>query len=323
MEERFDHWRELVALSRASEVTCARTGDFTAEMRRMELGPVTFLRTSFPSARFRRTADMVRRSDPGVYHLTLLLDGGLALTHDTDPTRTFVPGDLHVVDSSRVFDLRAFGARTEGPQEGQVQAVGVDFPTSLLPLPPHRVRTLLGRGFPGREGSCALLAEFLLGLDRQAGALGPAEAPRLGAIVVDLVAAWLARELDAEAALPEDARQRALVESIRTFIDRNLHDPELSPSVVAAAHHISVSYLHRVYTQQMQGETVAASIRGRRLAKARRDLADPRLRTLPIHTVAARCGIPRADGFSRAFRTAYGLSPVEHRHRALAGRTGE
>jgi AraC-like DNA-binding protein len=292
-------------------------------MRRLELGPVTLLRTSFPPARFWRTAAMVRSSDPEVYHLTLLLDGDMALRRDCVPTATFGPGDLHMVHSSHPFDLRAFGARAAGPGESRVKAVGVDFPVSLLPLPPYQLRNLLGRGFSGREGTCALLSEFLVGLDRQAAAIGPTEAPRLGSVVVDLVAAWLARELDAEAAVPEDARRRAMIEDIRAFIRRNLHDPELSPSVIAAAHHISVSYLHRVFTQQSEGETVAAWIRSQRMEKARRDLADPALCAMPIHAVATRWGIPRASDFSRAFQAAYGLSPSEHRHRTLSGRVGE
>ncbi|WP_348532821.1 helix-turn-helix domain-containing protein [Kitasatospora sp. MAP5-34] len=322
-KERFDSWRELIGQTRASEVTSAHTDDFTAEMRRLELGPVTLLRTSFPPARFRRTAGMVRQSDPEVYNLTLLLDGGLALTRDAGRTATFGPGDLHMLHSSHPFDLRAFGARATERRELRVEAVGVDFRASLLPLPPNRLRDLLGRGFSGREGTGALLSEFLVGLDRQAAALGPAEAPRLGGVVVDLVAAWLTRELDAEAALPEEARQRVMVENVRAFIRRNLHDPELSPSVIATAHHISVSYLHRLFTQQSQGEPVAAWIRRQRLEKARRDLANPALYAMPIHAVAARWGIPRAGDFSRAFRAAYGLSPSEHRHRALSGLAGE
>lgn len=151
---------------------------------------------------------------------------------------------------------------------------------------------------------------------------GPAEAPRLGMVVVDLVAAWLALELDAEAAVPEESRRRAMAENVQAFIRRNLHDPELSPSAIASAHHISVSYLHRVFSEQSQGETVAAWIRAQRLEKAHRDLANPALHALPIHAVGARWGICRASDFSRAFRAAYGLSPSEHRHQALS-RTGE
>ncbi len=323
-EERFDCWRELIGQSRASEVSSPHAGDFEVEMRRLELGPVTLLRTSFPTARFWRTAGMVRRSDPELYHVTLLLDGDLALTHGSGRTTTnFRPGDLHVVNSSRPFDLRAYGARDSVLGERRVEAVGIDFPLASLPLPPYQLRDVLGRAFSGREGPAALLRGFLAGLDQQAALLGPAEAPHLGTVVVDLVTAVLARAVDAEAAVPEDARRRVPMENVRAFIGRNLHDPELSPSVIAAAHHISVSYLHRVFSQQSRGETVAAWIRGQRLEKARRDLAEPALRTLPIHAVAARWGILRASDFSRAFQAAYGLSPSEHRHRALTGRAGE
>ncbi|WP_323189353.1 helix-turn-helix domain-containing protein [Kitasatospora sp. NBC_00240] len=318
MEERFDSWRELVVRSRDSVATSAHADDFTAEMRRLELGPVTLLRSSFPPALFRRTAGMVRRSDPEVYHLTLLLGGDMGLVRDSGREERLAAGDLHVIDSSDPFDLRAFDAAATSWEGQRVEALGVDFPRSSLPLPRDQVRALFGRGFSGREGTGALLSEFLVGLGRQAEALGPAEAPRLGAVVVDLVASWLARELDAEAALPDESRQRAMVERVRAFVRQNLHDPELTPSLIATAHHISVSYLHRVFTQQSRGETLAAWIRGQRLEKARRDLADPTLRGMPIHTVAVRWGIPRACDFSRAFRAAYGLSPSEHRHRELA-----
>nr|WSX77059.1 AraC family transcriptional regulator [Streptomyces sp. NBC_00899] len=318
--ERFEHWRELLGKSRASEVTSAHADDFQVEARHLELGSATLLKTSFPSARFRRTAGMARRSDPGVYHLTLLLGGAMALTHGTGPAKMFRPGDLHIVDSAQPFDLRAFGAGTTGRGGPGVEAVGVDLPASMLSLPGHRLRGILGRGFSGREGMGAVLSEFLVSLDRQAAALGLDEAARLGTVVADLVTAWLARELDCEAAAPDHARQRATVESIRAFIRRNLHDPDLSPPVIAAAHHLSVSYLHRLFAQQSHGETVAAWIRAQRLERARRDLADPALRTMPIHMVAVRWGIPSASDFSRSFRAAYGLSPREHRNCAPAAR---
>ncbi|MFJ8623541.1 AraC family transcriptional regulator [Kitasatospora sp. NPDC093550] len=318
--ERFDYWRELIGRTRDSEMTSAHADHFRAEMRRLELGPVTLLRSSFPPARFRRTAARVRRSDPEVCHLTLVLDGGLSLTRDDrDPTTVFGPGELYVLDSSQPYDVRGLGAPAADPGPRRVAAMGIDFALAALPLPADRLRALMGRPFSGREGTSGLLADFLVGLDRQAALLGPAEAPRLGTVVIDLVAALLARELDAEDALPDDARGRALVENVRTFVRRNLHDPGLTPAAIAAAHHVSVSYLHRLFTRHSHGETVAAWIRARRLEKAHRDLADPALRTLPLHAVAARCGIPRPSDFSRAFRAAYGLPPGEHRRLALSG----
>ncbi|MFD5436894.1 helix-turn-helix domain-containing protein [Kitasatospora sp. NPDC127067] len=322
-EERFEHWRDLVGRTRVCDATSAHVDSFTAQVRRVELGPVALLGTSFPSARFRRTERMVRQSDEELYHLTLLTAGGQALSRADDQRETIGVGDLTIVDSSHPYDVRCFGVGDPGQERFGAAGVGVDLPASLLPVPPDRLRDLLGRGLSRREGTGALLAEFLLGLDRRAAELTPAEACRLGTVVVDLVGAWIAGELDAVNALPQDARQRTVVESVRAFVRRHLHDPGLTPPVVAAAHHISVSHLHRLFTRHSQGETLAAFIRGQRLRKAHRDLADPALHTLSIQGVAARCGIPGACEFSRAFKAAYGLSPREHRQRALSGAARE
>ncbi|MFD9109981.1 AraC family transcriptional regulator [Streptomyces bottropensis] len=314
-EDRFDFWRELLGTTRASEAISPHSADFWGELRLMELGPVTVWPASFLPSRYRRDQRMVRRSDPELYHLTLLLDGGLALDH-ADRCDTFGPRDLHLADSSRPYDIRS----ADGGGTGVIKGVGVDFPKALFPLPPHQVRELLGRGLSGREGMGALLADFLIGLERQADSLQPSDAPRLGTVVLDLLSAWFAHALEAEAALSPETRLHALMRRIQAFIRQNLHDPELTPPVIAAAHHISLSYLHRVFQQQTGGETVAAWIRARRLEGAGRDLADPSLRATPIHAIAARWGMPRASDFTRAFRTAHGIAPSEFRLRALSER---
>ncbi|WP_030061611.1 MULTISPECIES: helix-turn-helix domain-containing protein [Streptomyces] len=322
-EDPFEQWREAIRRTRECEATSPHADDFSAELRRSELGPVTLLGTSFPSVRCRRTERMARQSGAQLYHVTLLTSGMQALSRGADQRETFGPGDLSFIDSAHPYDARLFGAPDAGGPGARVEGVGIDLPAELLPLPAHQLRDLLGRRLSGRTGTGALLAEFLVSLDRRAADLQPAEASRLGAVLVDLVAAWLARELDAGSAPTRDVRQRTMVEDVRAFIRHNLHDPDLTPSAVAAAHHISVSYLHRLFTQQSQGETVAAWIRGQRLRKAHRDLADPVLHTVPIHAIAAHCGIPRASDFGRAFRAAYGLTPREHRHRALHERAEE
>ncbi|NEA45683.1 AraC family transcriptional regulator [Streptomyces sp. SID10815] len=318
----FEAWRHAVRESRACEVSTDREDVFRGSMRRLRLGPVTLLRSSFSGLRITSTAATARRADPEVYHVTLLLKGSFALTRGAEPTQVFTPGHLHVVDDSSPFDLRAFASGTVPPSDQRVDAIGLDFPVSLLPWSPDQLRAVQGRGFTGGEGVAGVLAEHLLSLDRRGPELGAVAAPHVGTAVVDLVAGWLAQELAAEGALSQEARLGALAASIRGFIQRNLHDPQLSPSMVAAAHHISLSYLHRVFGQQSQGETVAAWIRGQRLEKARRDLSDPTLRALPVHAVAARWGIPRASDFSRSFRAAYGLSPLEYRMRELLNAGG-
>ncbi|MGW4597720.1 helix-turn-helix domain-containing protein [Streptomyces sp. NPDC004457] len=312
-QDRFEYWKEVMGRTRPCDMGSVHADDFQAEGRLMELGPATVLTATFLPTRFQRSPVMVRRSDQEVYHLSLLVEGKMALEH-AGRADSFGPGDLHLADSSRPFDLRS----VDDPRCRTLTALGVDLPKALLPFPSHRVHELLGRGMSGKDGMGALLAEFLIGIQRHAPTLRPSDAPRLSTALVDLVSAWLAQLLDTPAVLEPETHRRVTVQSVKAFIRQHLHDPALTPSVIAAAHHISLSYLHRIFQQQAQGETVAAWIRARRLEGARGDLADPSLRGTPVYAIAARWGFLRADDFARAFRAAHGVSPRDFRHQSMA-----
>jgi AraC-like DNA-binding protein len=108
-----------------------------------------------------------------------------------------------------------------------------------------------------------------------------------------------------------DMRRGALVRRIRAFIDSHLGDPELTPAAVAAAHHISLRYLHKLFEPERHG--VAGLIRQRRLERCRHDLLDPAQVDRPVAGIAARWGFSSAAHFSRVFREAYGLPPAAFR----------
>lgn len=97
----------------------------------------------------------------------------------------------------------------------------------------------------------------------------------------------------------------------RSYIEQHLSDVELGPTTVAAAHHISVRFLHRLF--EPTGSGVAEFIRRRRLDRCRRDLLDPELDTRPVAAVGARWGLVDAAHFSRAFKREYGRPPGEYR----------
>jgi AraC-like DNA-binding protein len=111
--------------------------------------------------------------------------------------------------------------------------------------------------------------------------------------------------------LPPENRRQALLRRIHAFIESHLGDPQLSPAAVAAAHHISLRYLHKLFEPGTHG--VAAVIRQRRLERCRDDLLDPAQVDRPVAGIAARWGFSSAAHFSRVFREAYGLPPAEFR----------
>nr|BFD80650.1 hypothetical protein StreXyl84_00510 [Streptomyces sp. Xyl84] len=215
-----------------------------------------------------------------------------------------------MLDSSIPFDCLAIG------RARPVESVGVVVPKKMLAPAGNAVNKLIGHPISGREGFASLLAQFLAGITAGAGSFNPSDGSRLGGIVLGLLSGFLAQALEAEELLtPETHRQTlTLALRIRSFVRSHLYDPQLAPRTIAAAHHISTSYLHRLF--QHEEDTIAAWIRHQRLERARRDLADAALRTTPIHAIAARWGFPRPADFTRAFRAVYGVPPKEYRNQA-------
>jgi AraC-like DNA-binding protein len=143
-----------------------------------------------------------------------------------------------------------------------------------------------------------------------------ASAARVGTVVREALTVALANRRDVRAV--PCARRDALLARIRAFIETHLGDPELTPAGVAAAHHISLRYLHRLFESQPHG--VAGMIRELRLERCRRDLLDPAHADRTVAAIAARWGFASAAHFSRVFRAAHGLPPAEFRraHRLRA-----
>jgi AraC-like DNA-binding protein len=104
---------------------------------------------------------------------------------------------------------------------------------------------------------------------------------------------------------------------IRAFIEGRLGDSTLRSSTIAAAHHVSVRYLQKLFEQE--GQTVAGWIRNRRIEHCRRDLSNAALAETPVHSIGARWGLGNAAHFSRLFRARFDETPSEYRARALNG----
>lgn len=124
--------------------------------------------------------------------------------------------------------------------------------------------------------------------------------------VVDLLGV-LADERLGRTSTDTPGGNRALLLRIQAFIDRHIADPDLTPQAIARAHQISLRYLHKLF--ESEDATVGRYIQRRRLEECRRDLAR-HAHGSTIAAVAHRWGFISAAHFSRVFRAAYGLSPV-------------
>jgi AraC-like DNA-binding protein len=143
---------------------------------------------------------------------------------------------------------------------------------------------------------------------------------RLSEALLDLLVVALAERLDRVGDVAPATLRRALLASVQDFIEQRLSDPLLSPTAIAAAHHISLRYLHKLF--ESQPHSVAGWIRQRRLERCRRDLLNPSLSHWPVSSIAARWGLGDPSRFNRQFRDAYGLPPAEYRRAAVTAAFG-
>ncbi|WP_328869247.1 helix-turn-helix domain-containing protein [Streptomyces sp. NBC_00287] len=308
-KEQLPFWAELVSRELAPlSLSSANPGDFTAWASVLDLDSVRLAVFSSPPAYLRRTWADIRRADPGTYQLTFVSGSPLWISQRRQDSG-LVFGNMVLFDLSQPFE----GAV---PDRGCNTEVAImQLPREELPLPPDKVHRLLAQPLSTGTGMGAILARFMTTLDAYGPDCEPRDLSRLGAMALDLAGACMAQHLDAYDDLPAETRRHAMLARVNAFIDHNLGDPDLGPADIAARHHISVRSLHTLFREQ--GETVAASIRRRRLERCHADLTDPRLRRRSISAIAARWGFMRPPDFSRAFRATYGMSPRELRHTAL------
>ncbi|WP_457030599.1 helix-turn-helix domain-containing protein [Kitasatospora sp. P5_F3] len=192
-------------------------------------------------------------------------------------------------------------------------------PRSALPVHDEALRASTTTVFAPGSGSVGLVATYLRELAREAGSLDPRTAGRLADTAIDLLTLLIQEHSGAlDAAAPRTAPP--VLARVKDYMMCHLGEPSLSPERIAAAHHVSVRYLHKLF--QDEETTVARWIQRRRLEMCAHDLSR-RASTAPtVSSVARRWGFVSPAHFSRVFRAVHGVTPREWRARA-AGAEGQ
>ncbi len=308
--QRFDFWKAALAHAFVPlEVTRPGNGpDFRGRLDGYDLGALRVCEVRAEPHTALRTRRLVAAAPSGCYKLGLLLRGSAVLIQDGREA-TLTPGDFALYDTDRPYTL---GFACEH------RMLILVFPRDLLGMPGEHVARLTATRLPGAQpGLAGLLPPFLTQVADVMDQVGGRAAVRLSGNVLDLLTTVLAERLDRPDA-GADSAHRALMLQITAFIEEHLGSPDLSPQLIAAAHHISLRQLHKLFYGS--GTTVGGWIRQRRLERCGRDLRDPALAERPVAAIGARWGYPDPAHFSRLFKSAYGVGPRDYRYHAETGR---
>lgn len=297
----FDRWRDAIsedfvpldALPSADGTRGDRP--FVGGLRSTRMGEVILSEVSGDSVEVARTGATIRRSDPGTIKVGLQVEG-TGLVTQAGREATLRPGEFTVYDTTDTYRLRF---------DGHFRMFVVMFSRAALHLQPGSLRDGVVRRFGPDDEIGTVLAPFLHGLRRSAQADRVPESTAVEHALYDLVGA--AFDTDG----PAPASTETLVVRGDSLIDARLADAALCPAQIAAALHVSVRHLQKVY--ESDGRTVTGSIRRRRLERCAADLSNPALARKTVAEIGARHGITDASRLSRQFREAYGVPPNRYR----------
>ncbi|MGJ6966968.1 helix-turn-helix domain-containing protein [Streptosporangium sp. G11] len=278
-------------------VTPRRDGPYAGRIAAIRCGYLRVLTVEADAQRACRTSRLISRSPRDFVVVGVQVSGTTTLSQD-GRIAVVSPGDLVVFDTSRPYDLE---------HAEPVRMHLFQIPRRVLHLPDADVRKIVATTIRADSGYAALVALFLKSLAASAADCPPGVGERLAGQVADLLATLVTAATDH----PAQTSGQAVVHRIRGYVEQHLSEQDLTPDLIAAAHHISTRYLYRLF--EAEGITIGRWIQRRRLEECRRELAHRTSAALPIAVVAQRWGFVNAAHFSRAFRATYGMSPTTWR----------
>ena len=297
--DRFEAYRETVSKTFVPLTPQApRTTDgFACRLDSHAVGSVQITTIRATPHAVVRTPRAARQGDEAYFKLGLQMSGSARLDQDGRQAE-LAPGDFAIYDTTRPYRLEFLT---------DYRIMVVMFPQSLLRIPRHRIEQITARSVSGRTGLGALLSPVLAGLEPDL-ETGVTAGAHLSDAVIDLIAACFTSD---DHTAPPSARRDQLLSTIFAHIEAKLPDPALDVASIAATHHISASYLQKLFAGE--SISVAAFIRERRLERCRRDLADPSNALRSAASIAAQWGFQDPSHFSRLFRSTFGMTPGDCR----------
>jgi AraC-like DNA-binding protein len=294
--DQFDAWRERISvIFNVDPLDTPTAQGFPALTQGFHLGDLILTRSRFEAQRFVRTALRARSDMLDHYLVQLYTEGGYRGQVD-ERSIEIRPGTVSILDLVRATETHASAG----------ECVSIIMPRDMLePLLPVGVNL---HGFVLDPGNSALFSSYLLSLLRQMPTTTVDQVPHIVRATCSLLAACVTPGL-ARAARMDTQKTVKHLQEIRTYIERSLHSPDLSPEDICAALNLSRTQLYEFF--QSSGG-VRRYIQQRRLLKIHAALSDP-TETASIADLALRFGFSSHAHFSRAFREYFEYSPSDVR----------
>jgi len=264
------------------------------------MGPMEMVVMRCGSVAIRRNADEMSGRSKRMKTFILQVRGHGAFKHYGNQIM-LDEGDFTLCDNNSQYELRLDGA-----SELIMFRVPINMVKETIPSPDF----LCGRRLARDEGLASTAAAMAIDLAcKDDLALNPETRERAGRHLLDVLASSYAAMMDDR--VSASAIMSGRFWRVKLFIEQNLRDPDLSPSLIARKLQLSDRYLRMIFA--VSDESPSAYILRRRLEECARQLRDPRWRSHSITDIAFSWGFNSAPHFARSFRARFDSSPRDYR----------
>lgn len=298
-KDRIPYWKDIIWQQLGRLRSEARSeGVFRGRLVHCDAGDVKLCRLSASSHRVARTPDLIRQDDRGFLKVVFQIEGSTWFEQGGRKT-LLSPGEWSIYDTMKSYTVS---------NTSDIEQLVLLVPREKVLAAHLNPDELLVQRYDARAGIGRLAGELMHRAFEEIESCSAESAETIG----DAVAQLLRQSLMERAGKPTSLSLReALRDRIKTYIQRNLRDPDLSIDRIAAALRCSKRNLHKAFSSD--GVTISDSIWRLRLEHCRRDLVSPACAWKSITEIAYSWGFSSATHFSKAFREAYGTSPKLYR----------
>lgn len=208
------------------------------------------------------------------------------------------PGDIMIWDSTRNMEFEVIE---------RLEKVSLIIPLQRLRDWLPRDWRRIPRRIEASSAEAAILRSYILSLTGRE----VVTTPMRGEHLAEAAVALLAGSVGSESRSDTNSARASKLKLIKSYITKNLGDPELNLENVANRNGISKRYLHWLF--KSSDETPARYIQRLRLERCRRDLENSAMASRPIGDIAYSWGFCDPMHFSRVFKSYYGLRPSDIR----------
>ncbi len=303
--QQLEYWNEVIC-KEFTELEChiGNKGAYRGELTTWDLNSIQISKVCCDPSDVRHSKWQVSRSSEDVYLMHVQTEGE-SLNRQGGREAHLKPGDFTICNSKTPYSVFF---------EEPIEMMVLRIPGAVL----HQYfsaaeQDILARRISGEEQLGSIIYSLLVRLWLNNESI---DNPQQNVNICNSVLALLATQLEmitpsgvaAESSVRAAHRQR-----IKTYIERHLSDPGLSPGTIAYENGVSPRYLRLLF--ESENVTCSRYIIKRRLEEIARDLANPSVAHLKIIEIAYRWGFNNPSHFSRVFKEYFQCAPQDYRYK--------